>query len=182
MSSAIEILVQHLDKCHEDLRGAVHSVPFAVRDRQPPGGGWSAAQVVEHLAHTDRLFTQLLAKYIGELRDQPADTVDAAGVLRRRRLLAVLDRNTRVESREWIQPVHNWSVEQALRNFEEERRNLVRIVRSAEGIPLGSVSYPHFILGELNLYEWIGFVGYHEMRHAAQIREINIALGCSPTS
>jgi hypothetical protein len=182
MPSAIEILVQHLDRCHEDLRAAVHSVPFALRDRQPPGGGWSVAQVVEHLAHADRLFTQLLAKYVGELRGQPSDNVDAAGVLQRRRLLAVLDRNTRVESREWIQPVQNWSIDQALRNLEDERRRLVLTVRSAEGVPLSIVSYAHFILGDLNLYEWIGFVGYHEMRHAAQIREINIALECTPKS
>lgn len=181
MPSTIEILAQHLDKCHEDLRAAVHSVPFALRDRQPPGGGWSVAQVVEHLAHTDRLFTQLLAKYVGELRGLPADSVDAAGVLQRRRLLAVLDRNTKVESRDWIQPVQKWSVEEALRNLEDERRGLLRTVRSAEGIPLSTVSYPHFILGDLNLYEWIGFLGYHEMRHAAQIREINIALGSTPT-
>ena len=180
MRSSIEILVRHLDKCHEDLHAAVQMVPFDQREVVPPEGGWSVAQVVEHLAHTDRVFNQLLAKYVGELRGQPADQIDAEGMLKRRRLVAVLDRNTKVESRDWILPVQNWPVDEALRNFDDARRGLLRTIRNAEGVPLGSVSYPHFILGELNLYEWIGFVGYHEMRHAAQVREISIALGCPP--
>ena len=182
MASTIEILIQHLEKCHDDLRVAVQSVPFSAREEEPPGGGWSVAQVIEHLAHTDRVFTQLLAKYIGDLRGQPADQVDAAGLLRRRRLLAALDRNTRVESQDWILPVQNWTADEGLRNLDDARRSLLRMIRSAEGVPLSTVTYPHFVLGELNLYEWIGFVGYHELRHAAQIREIGIALGCTPAS
>ena len=181
MPTTIDILVQHLDTCHAHLRAAVQAVPFSARDQRPPGGGWSVAQVVEHLAHTDRLFTQLLAKYVAELRGAPPDQVDAAGLLQRRRLVAVLDRNTKVESREWILPVQNWAIDEALRNLDDARKSLVRTIRSAEGVPLSTVSYPHFILGELNLYEWIGFLGYHEARHAAQIREIAIALGCTPT-
>ena len=181
MGTAIDVLIQHLDKCHAELRAAVQSVPFAVREQRPPGG-WSVAQVVEHLAHTDRIFTQLLAKFVGELRGQPADQIDAAGMLKRRRLLAVLDRNTKVESREWILPVQNWTSDIALRNFEGARTTLLQTIRSADGVPLSTVSYPHFLLGELNLYEWIGFVGYHEARHAAQIREICIVLGCAQTA
>lgn len=180
MASAIDVLVQHLERSHEALHSAVQRVPFAERETLPPGGGWSVAQVIEHLAHTDRVFTQLLAKYVGELRGQPADQVDTAGVLQRRRLLAVLDRDTRVESQEWIQPLQNWTAEEGLRNLDDARRDLVRTVRGAEGVPLSRVSYPHFLLGELNLYEWIGFVGYHEQRHAAQIEEISIALGWTP--
>jgi hypothetical protein len=28
------------------------------------------------------------------------------------------------------------------------------------------------VLGEINLYQWILFVGSHEVRHTAQVREI----------
>lgn len=182
MPSAIDVLIRHLEACHAELRAAVHAVPFAAREQRPPGGGWSVAQVVEHLAHTDRLFTQLLARFVGELRGQPADQVDAAGLLQRRRLLAVLDRNTKVESREWILPVQNWTIDAAMRNLADARTTLLLTVRSADGVPLGTVTYPHFILGDLNLYEWIGFIGYHEARHAAQIREICIVLGCTQTA
>jgi len=180
--STIEILIQHLEKSHQALHDAVNLVPFTARDERPPGGGWSVAQIVEHLAHTDRLFTQLLGKYVSELQGQPPDQVDAAGLLQRRRLRAVLDRSTKGESREWVQPVQSWTCEEALRALDDAHRGLVRTVRSAEGLPLSTVTYPHFILGELNLYEWIGFSGYHECRHADQIREVSIALGCTPAT
>jgi hypothetical protein len=181
MASTIEILIQHLDKSHRELHDAVKLVPFIAREARPPGGGWSVAEVVEHLAHTNRLFTQLLAKYVIELQGEPPDQVDAAGLLERRRLRAVLDRTTRVESREWLLPVQNWTCDEALRALDDAHHALLRTVRAAEGLPLSRVTYPHFILGELNLYEWIGFAGYHESRHADQIREVSIALGCTPT-
>jgi hypothetical protein len=38
------------------------------------------------------------------------------------------------------------------------------------------VVVPHPALGDQNLYQWIAFVGAHESRHAAQIREIAAAL------
>ncbi len=180
MPTPIDQLVSHLEQCHGELRVAVAAVPPSQREETPPDGGWSVAQVVEHLAHTDRVFTQLLARFVSDLRGQPADYIEIHGLLQRRRLLAVLDRNTKVESKEWILPVQNWDAAQALEMLEAARAILVTTVRSAEGVPLSTVSYPHFILGELNLYEWIAFLGYHEARHAAQIQEIAMSLGCAP--
>ena len=52
----------------------------------------------------------------------------------------------------------------------------LEVIRSTRGMPLGAVQQPHRILGELNLYEWIAFLGTHEARHAAQIRELAATL------
>jgi hypothetical protein len=41
---------------------------------------------------------------------------------------------------------------------------------------LGDITVPHPVLGPLNLYQWVLFVGGHESRHAIQIREIAQAL------
>jgi uncharacterized damage-inducible protein DinB len=180
MPTGIDQLIQHLDKSHARLRDAVDAVPGSSREDTPAEGGWSVAQVVEHLAHTDRVFTQMLGKFVAELRGQPADHVEVYGLLQRRKLLAVLDRNTKVESKEWILPVQNWDSAHALEMLEAARAVLIQVIRSAEGVPLSNVSYPHFILGELNLYEWIAFLGYHEARHAAQIQDVARSLGCTP--
>ena len=45
-------------------------------------------------------------------------------------------------------------------------------MRAADGLALSQVTAKHPFLGVLNLYQWIGFIGYHDLRHADQIREI----------
>jgi hypothetical protein len=49
-------------------------------------------------------------------------------------------------------------------------------VRATDGLALGGVLATHPRLGSLNVYQWVLFVGGHETRHAAQIREIGEAL------
>jgi hypothetical protein len=47
-------------------------------------------------------------------------------------------------------------------------RNEVAVV-SASGLSLGEIKHTHPILGELDLYQWLIFVGQHEGRHKKQI-------------
>jgi hypothetical protein len=41
--------------------------------------------------------------------------------------------------------------------------------------------YPHPLVGMLNLYQWILFVGQHEGRHSEQIRDIGRSLDRLPS-
>ena len=43
---------------------------------------------------------------------------------------------------------------------------------SGDGLALSEVLHTHPILGEINLYQWMLFVGSHKARHALQVREI----------
>jgi hypothetical protein len=66
----------------------------------------------------------------------------------------------------------------------EELERGGRAVREAagagDGLALGTVYHPHPQFGPLSLYQWIAFVGAHEGRHAAQIRETGEALAKRP--
>ena len=56
------------------------------------------------------------------------------------------------------------------------RETLRQVVIDVDGLALAEVSAPHRHLGPLNGYEWMAFIGNHESRHAAQIREIGASL------
>ena len=62
---------------------------------------------------------------------------------------------------------------------KEARRELEATVLEVEGLPLGGIIRPHPALGPLNFYQWVEFVGWHEARHTAQIRENGAVLGTS---
>ena len=178
----IEQLIEHLARNRAVLREAVQNVPVQLREQQPPGGGWSVAQVIQHLALSDRRFGQLLTQAAAQLAGHGADQYDVDAFLQSRKLQAVLDRSFKVEAWEAIRPTEDWDAQFAWQRLEEERAALLELIRSTTGLPLGAASQPHRILGELNLYEWIAFLGTHEARHAAQIGEIGTQLQWHPAN
>ena len=40
---------------------------------------------------------------------------------------------------------------------------------TANGLAIGEIKHTHAILGELDLYQWLIFLGQHERRHTRQI-------------
>lgn len=182
MPTALDQLLEHIEKCHADLRAAVAEVDPALRQATPPGGGWSVAQIIQHIALTDRRFGALFKQAFAQLQGHAADELDVDALMQSRKLRAILDRSFKVEAVEAVLPTEDWDAEHAWQMLEQGRAPLMQLIKSAEGLPLGAKSHPHRVLGELNLYEWVAFLGSHEARHAAQIREIAVALGCTPAT
>jgi hypothetical protein len=48
----------------------------------------------------------------------------------------------------------------------------VKFIESTRGRDLSAYSFSHPFLGSLNTYDWFRAIGYHELRHVKQIREI----------
>lgn len=180
MAGIIPRLIEHLENSRATLHGAVAAIPVEMRSTPPPGGGWSVAQVIQHVAHVNRRFAAMLERGIAAA-PQSSQEPDAASVLNSRKVMAVLDRTTRVESQETFIPTESWDADEALEKFDEAHSLLLDVVRAAEGKALSGIKYPHYVLGELSMFEWIAFAGVHEVRHAAQITEIGEALGCNPS-
>ena len=65
----------------------------------------------------------------------------------------------------------------ALAALAESRRALTDAASAADGLALGTITFPHPLMGSLTLYQWILFVGQHELRHAGQIRSISAHMG-----
>jgi hypothetical protein len=61
--------------------------------------------------------------------------------------------------------------------LDATRADLREALREADGLALGTLTFPHIYFGPLDLYTWIAFVGAHEARHTDQIREIAASLG-----
>ena len=68
-----------------------------------------------------------------------------------------------------MQPRTNIDISEALDGLESSREALRAAVVSASGLSLGEIKHTHPILGELDLYQWLIFVGQHEGRHKKQI-------------
>ncbi|MDB4881091.1 MAG: hypothetical protein JWL60_2537, partial [Gemmatimonadetes bacterium] len=52
------------------------------------------------------------------------------------------------------------------------RSELHAAIAAADGLALQTVRHAHPRLGEIDLYQWLLFIGQHEARHVPQVVEI----------
>jgi hypothetical protein len=166
-------LTNYLDEQRAVLAAAVDEVPEGLRTAVPPPGGWSTAHVLEHVLLVERRIAGFFRVWLAEARangleheDDPSPilpTINTAGVVNRTRKVVALPA---------VEPTGQMSVEESVRGIDDVRRELKAVLAEGDGLALSKIVKPHPVLQSLTMYEWIGFVGSHMGRHAAQIREI----------
>ena len=173
-------LVEYLDAARASLLDAAALVPADRFANRPAPDRWSAAEVMEHLARVETSCARVIAKRAADARQKGVGAEsEENSVLHVLDHMPLTDRTRRLEAPELVAPSGGWTREQALDALVASRADLMRGVADAEGLALGNVRYTHARLGELDLYQWILFVGKHEERHTQQINEIAAQLAAA---
>jgi hypothetical protein len=175
-------LVDYATAQRTALLGAVSAVPEPLRDERIHTDTWSIAEVLEHLHRVENGIARLLVLTIE--RGRPA------GISEERETVSLLNsldaydltrRDRRLVAPDPVAPRGDYTAAQGLAALAQSREALLAAIRSGDGLALGELTFAHPLLGSLDLYQWILFVGQHEARHAAQIAEIGRALsGANP--
>jgi hypothetical protein len=136
--------------------------------------GWSVQELVEHLSMVERsvigIVDRLLAKS-EELNVSPgADgKIDPPVKFTSRVRRTDMEK---VQAPERIRPQGDIPVTESLEKLEESRRYIKSLRPRMAAVDLSNAKFPHAMLGELSLYQWLLFVSQHEARHLAQIENI----------
>lgn len=170
-------LLRHLDLNRAALRAAIDAVPLERRETRPDPERWSVAEVLEHLSRIEERLTSVLSARLGEARDQGLEPErDTSSVVDTIDNAAVLDRRRRITAGEGVRPRGELDAAAAWAALEQARDKLRNLIIEYDGLALAAVTHPHPILGVFNANQWFAFVGTHEARHVAQVREIASAL------
>ena len=171
-------LLQHLEHHRAILREALDATPEELRGRKPAPERWSVAEVLEHLAIVEQQIGALLQRGLRRAMaggTLPKDT-DHSPVVPTVDAAQLLDRERRLQARQGVVPSRGLLAGQAWTELATSRAVLRDVVLAADGLVTASIVAPHPFLGELTFHQWIVFVGFHEARHAAQIRATTAAL------
>lgn len=166
-------LLAHLDAQRAILRAAFDAAPAKLRSVKPAPHRWSVAGVIEHLAIAESGITTLLSRGLRTALANGAlpPNRDTGPVLASIDAAPILDRERKVTAREALHPNANLDPEAAWQELEAAGKRFREVVLAADGLDTSSVRAPHPVFGELTFAQWAAFVGYHEARHAAQIRQ-----------
>jgi hypothetical protein len=162
-----ESIRAHIERCRGELQAAAKAVPEELWQKCPACGGWSAAEVVAHVLMVEQAITEGARKLISveprrfSLRDRlhpPLRLAAWRGVKRQSPI--PLDRAL-LDNREAM-----------LVRLAECRSKTLALVDENLNRNLRPWRWKHPFFGALNYYEWFRVMGYHDLRHAKQIREI----------
>lgn len=178
MHSRLAELRAYVDAQRSALLSVVAQVPSDRWIEHPAPGRWSLAELFEHLYKVENGCARMVQKRANEARDagHPVET-ESGSVLGALDRAALTDRSRPIEVPERVAPGGGWTREQALESLARSRATLHDGIRAAEGMALGTITATHPRLGEIDLYQWILFIGQHEQRHVAQAAEIVEQLG-----
>jgi hypothetical protein len=155
-----------------EMAGMLSGAEFARR----VDGGWSAAEILEHLliaeTGTSKVIRKCLKENAGKLPAYPADDSDLSV------RPPAIPPETFVTAPEAALPSGGAGREELLAQAAEVRARTRSSIEMLSGADPRSVEFPHAVLGRLNLYEWPCLIVLgHERQHHAQLAEILRKLG-----
>src|SRR6266550_481378 len=173
MNPRLEEVLNYLDSERTALREAVELVPTDLRDQQPGPDRWSVAQVLQHLVIIEKRIGMGMTKWVADaVAGGVGPEGETSSILNSLDLALIADRSRRRNAPEEVRPNGELDAASAWTALEQTRAALRAGVLPADGLALGEVIQMHPVLGPINLYQWLLFVGSHEVRHTAQVREI----------
>lgn len=183
MHPRVEEVLNYLDAERKALRDAVELVPRTLREQAPAANRWSVAQVLEHLHIIEKRVGLGMAKWVAQARAAGVGPeTETSSVMNSLPIESIGDRSKRVNAPEAVRPQGDIDAASAWAGLEQTRAALRDAFLAGDGLALGEIIQPHVLLGPINLYQWMLFVGSHETRHTGQIREIAAELARFPNT
>jgi len=164
-----EIMI-FVEEKRRELLDSVEGVPREKLVRRPSPNAWSVAENIEHLRMVESGIAQIIAKRVAQAREAGIGEEQATSSVMPSfaRYGATLDSSI-LKTPERVEPKQNVDVVEALDGLISSREALRSAVAAADGVPLAEIKHTHPVVGELDLYQWLIFVGHHEARHHRQI-------------
>lgn len=173
MHPRLEEALNYLDSERAALSEAVELVPTELRAQQPGPDRWSVAQVLQHLVMIEKRIGMGMTKWVADaVAGGLGPELETSSVMNTLPLDLISDRTQRRTAPEEVRPSGDLDAASAWTALEQTRAALRAAVMPANGLALSEVVQPHPVLGPINLYQWLLFVGSHEARHTGQVREI----------
>ncbi|PEL13068.1 hypothetical protein CN601_06160 [Bacillus sp. AFS017336] len=125
---------------------------------------WSIMQVLEHLYLMESKLVKLMTRTFNEAPSE---------VIPDKPIHLATNRAKKVTAPPHFEPTDQYiTMDEMKEKLKQSRKSLLDFVELTKDHNLEDKGMPHPIFGQINLKQWIPFIGVHEKRHIEQIREL----------
>ena len=180
MTDLRQAAVQMLEASAREFQERAGRIGADLWDRVPGSGGWSPAQLAEHLALVEASCARVLPR---KLFGAPAaEEILLVTRTREAGLAGWWETETKRVAPDFVAPARTWpDAEGTLAAFDAHRTANIETYRQAP-TDLRAYAMPHPILGPLDGYQWAVFLSEHLRRHLRQLDQILQDLGVTALS
>ncbi|MEH7347680.1 DinB family protein [Gottfriedia acidiceleris] len=152
----------------EELMEVIDSLTDEQLNKKVKKEKWTIMQVLEHLYLMESKLVKLMTRTFNEA---PCE------VIQDKPIHLATDRTKKVPSPPHFEPTDQFITKMEMtEKLNQSRKSLFHFVELTKGQNLEDKGMPHPLFGQINLKQWIPFIGIHEKRHIEQIRELKNAL------
>ncbi|MGH9426721.1 MAG: DinB family protein [Terriglobia bacterium] len=163
--------LRRLDSIHSKLVSTITPIEDPLFSRSPADNEWSIAEIVHHLCLVEE-------RVIKELETELANPPRKIGILRKFIPTSIVaSRLLRVKAPRGVIPLNPPARAEVIVNYDAARSRLKELCSTHGRNRLKQIIFKHPFLGEIDGIATISFIGYHELRHYKQIREVIKKLG-----
>jgi hypothetical protein len=160
--------VQYLETTRKNIVDATRGLSDAQWNFKPSPFRWSVAQVMEHIAASEDLLRQIAED---QIKKAPAGPDRDLKKTDDKVLEVIPDRSRKFQAPEQLRPRNQFgSPEAALKHFLESRAKTVELLNNTPDLRAHVVESG--LLGKIDAYERILFIGAHSERHTKQLLEV----------
>jgi hypothetical protein len=126
---------------------------------------WSILDILEHLYVIEKVMTSEIKIILVKGERKKA--------IKHKPLDSTLNRSSKYKAPENMKPIKEFtSILQAKERLDSSRKSLIELleVYDPEELKVNSGKHPAF--GTISVEQWVEFIGLHEKRHLAQIKEM----------
>ncbi len=172
MTDRINRIVADIARTRQELNESLHAFPEEAFTLRPAPDEWSAGEVAAHLAVVENSVAAVLRRLLehGKERGEKEER-EEEGRKEDDVTLPPLPAE-RIDAPQRFIPENVLPKTAAVEALAASRRAILEAIDASRPFDLRGAIFPHRILGDLNFYQWILFVGAHERRHIGQIGTI----------
>ncbi|HEV2859387.1 MAG TPA: DinB family protein [Pyrinomonadaceae bacterium] len=172
---SVEEIFENIDGARARLEKGVSDLGDGGESFRAEPGRWTVAEIVEHLSITEGNVVKLLRKLLDKAEAEGHARADDAPFPP-----ASLDEYADHARRKFTAPDSiaptGRPLPESLAALRDSRAALRELRPRIERVEGTAVRFPHPAFGPINLYQWLLFIGAHELRHLAQIEAVKQAL------
>ena len=180
--NSLDELFNTITSIRERVYAVAEQVPSELGGTRPSPDAWSAAETLDHMGLAEEFVVsqikQQLALPEADIKANIAarfpGAPDSAEKGRRfqpfsMEKIGAITRGRKLTAPPPLVPHPDSTIHQALERLRRTRADLLSLRPQIEALDLSEKRFPHFVFGELTIYEWIALTGMHDNRHLDQI-------------
>lgn len=190
---SIESIYAANEAVRRKLYARVENLSDAQQTFRPTDDAWSIAEIMEHLSIIETNMVRLIGMLLSKTESAAAAANAGAGVqdagagasageaapptpraFQPFSMDELIDtiKDKKLDAPEQVRPSGQMALADSLAALRATRASLESLRPRLEAADLTVAAYPHPAWGDLNIAQWLAFIGLHEGRHLAQIKRL----------